>query len=41
MILYSFLCFLQSRTVIVENLPDDYTRQSLEKMFNVVGRSII
>ncbi|KAM0952268.1 putative lupus La protein [Dioscorea sansibarensis] len=28
---------LQSRTVIVENLPEDYTRQSLEKMFNVVG----
>ncbi|KAJ0983197.1 hypothetical protein J5N97_011452 [Dioscorea zingiberensis] len=28
---------LQSRTVIVENLPEDYTRQSLEKMFNTVG----
>ncbi|KAJ0985441.1 hypothetical protein J5N97_003797 [Dioscorea zingiberensis] len=27
---------LQSRTVIVENLPEDYTRQSLEKMFNTV-----
>ncbi|KAJ0965012.1 hypothetical protein J5N97_026150 [Dioscorea zingiberensis] len=28
---------LKSRTVIVENLPEDYTRQSLEKMFNTVG----
>ncbi|URD97117.1 hypothetical protein MUK42_29345 [Musa troglodytarum] len=28
---------LQSRTVVVENLPEDYSRQNLEKMFSVVG----
>ncbi|XP_073005848.1 la-related protein 6C isoform X2 [Typha latifolia] len=28
---------LQSRTVIVENLPEDYSRQNLEKIFCTVG----
>ncbi|KAG1347326.1 la-related protein 6C [Cocos nucifera] len=28
---------LQSRTVIVENLPEDYSRQNLEKIFSVAG----
>ncbi|RLN17969.1 la-related protein 6C-like [Panicum miliaceum] len=30
---------LQSRMVIAENLPDDSTRNSLEKIFGVIGRS--
>lgn len=34
-----WLSLLQSRTVVVENLPEDYSRQNLEKMFSVVGRS--
>ncbi|CAN1192361.1 La-related protein 6C [Linum perenne] len=29
---------LQSRTVVVENLPDDHSHQNLEKIFGVVGR---
>nr|CAD1819243.1 unnamed protein product [Ananas comosus var. bracteatus] len=29
---------LQSRTVIVENLPEDYSRQNLEKIFGAIGR---
>ncbi|XP_010930389.1 la-related protein 6C isoform X2 [Elaeis guineensis] len=28
---------LQSRTVVVENLPEDYSRQNLEKIFSVAG----
>ncbi|CAN1307309.1 La-related protein 6C [Linum perenne] len=28
---------LQSRTVVVENLPDDHSHQNLEKIFGVVG----
>ncbi|KAG6525803.1 hypothetical protein ZIOFF_015774 [Zingiber officinale] len=28
---------LQSRTVVVENLPEDYSRQNLEKIFGVAG----
>ncbi|CAL9210295.1 unnamed protein product [Musa hybrid cultivar] len=28
---------LQSRTVVVENLPEDYSRQNLGKLFSVVG----
>ncbi|KAL8116212.1 hypothetical protein AgCh_022636 [Apium graveolens] len=28
---------LQSRTIVVENLPDDHSHQNLEKIFNVVG----
>ncbi|KAF8405088.1 hypothetical protein HHK36_009986 [Tetracentron sinense] len=28
---------LQSRTVVAENLPEDYSEQSLEKIFGVVG----
>ncbi|KAK2991473.1 hypothetical protein RJ640_016508 [Escallonia rubra] len=30
---------LQSRTVVAENLPEDYSHQNLEKIFNVVGSS--
>jgi len=30
---------VQSRMVIAENLPDDSTRNSLEKIFGVIGRS--
>ncbi|KAL1826224.1 hypothetical protein DCAR_0205379 [Daucus carota subsp. sativus] len=28
---------LQSRTIVVENLPEDHSHQNLEKIFNVVG----
>ncbi|XVF45191.1 hypothetical protein PTKIN_Ptkin02bG0185200 [Pterospermum kingtungense] len=28
---------VQSRTVVVENLPEDHSHQNLEKIFNVVG----
>ncbi|XP_038981901.1 la-related protein 6C isoform X2 [Phoenix dactylifera] len=28
---------LQTRTVVVENLPEDYSRQNLEKIFSVAG----
>ncbi|KAA3468064.1 la-related protein 6C-like [Gossypium australe] len=28
---------VQSRTVVVENLPEDHSRQNLDKFFNVVG----
>ncbi|MFQ6620734.1 hypothetical protein Gotur_001517 [Gossypium turneri] len=28
----------QSRTIVVENLPEDYSHQNLNKIFNVVGR---
>lgn len=27
----------KSRTVVVENLPEDYSRQNLEKIFSVAG----
>lgn len=30
--------FLQARTVVAENLPEDHSHQNLEKIFNVVGR---
>lgn len=30
--------FLQSRTVVAENLPEDHSHQNLEKIFSVVGR---
>jgi hypothetical protein len=30
---------LQSRMIIAENLPEDSSRNSLEKIFGVVGRS--
>ncbi|KAL5984925.1 hypothetical protein ACLOJK_038761 [Asimina triloba] len=30
---------LQSRIVVVENLPEDYSHQNIEKIFGVVGRS--
>jgi len=30
---------MQSRMIIAENLPDDSSRNSLEKIFGVVGRS--
>ncbi|XP_062023265.1 la-related protein 6C isoform X1 [Rosa rugosa] len=29
--------FLQSRTVVAENLPEDHSHQNLEKIFSVVG----
>lgn len=36
----AFLLFLQSRTVVAENLPDDHSHQNLQKIFSVVGRWI-
>jgi hypothetical protein len=31
--------FLQSRIVVVENLPEDHSHQNVQKIFSVVGRS--
>lgn len=30
--------FLQLRTVVAENLPDDHSHHNIEKIFNVAGR---
>lgn len=32
-----FFSSSKSRTVVVENLPEDYSRQNLEKIFSVAG----
>lgn len=37
--IYQFhFLFLQGRTVVAENLPDDHSYQNLEKIFGVVGK---
>ena len=36
---YVVFFFLQSRIVVVENLPEDHSHQNVQKIFSVVGRS--
>lgn len=38
LILHLLIPFLQLRTVVAENLPDDHSHHNIEKIFNVAGR---